>query len=195
MPCPASQAPPVFVYFFLVLSLCLHSITRAQTQFLRPFVVVVVMKGVKGWSAVQQQQKDYRKAREEDALRYAPITQQDLIDTGTRDYESAKRAFGGRAKDATQGLKVIEFMSYVGKDLTTIPLELRDGPRIRTLHMGHNMLPRIDVSFFKMPIIRELNLDQNELEEIPAEFRLVFCLSSAAIWPLHHDCRLLATHH
>ena len=40
--------------------------------------------------------------------------------------------------------------------------------QVLELHMGYNLLPRIDVTFFRMPVLRELNLDQNELEEISA---------------------------
>jgi len=137
---------------------------------------LMFQKGLKGWTREHDTLKAYGAEAADTALRYHPITQQDLIATGTRDYESAKRIFGGKSKDPNQGHKVIQFMSYVAKRLTTIPLKLRAGPRVVALHMGYNMLQRIDNNFFRMPVLRELNLDQNELEEIVAEFRYLTTL-------------------
>ena len=117
---------------------------------------------------------------QERAQQYIPITEQDLIATGTTDYEAASRVFG-KSKDPKLGLAVIKFQSFVAQNLTTIPLELRSAPRIQALHMGYNQLPRIDSTFFRMPVLKELNLDQNELEEIPAEFRYLTVLEVLSI--------------
>jgi len=136
---------------------------------------LMFQKGLKGWIREHDTLKEYC-SYSDTALRYHPITQQDLIATGTRDYESAKRILGGKSKDPNQDHKVIQFMSYVAKRLTTIPLELCEGPRVVALHMGYNVLQRIDNNFFRMPVLRELNLDQNELEEIVAEFRYLTTL-------------------
>jgi hypothetical protein len=38
---------------------------------------------------------------------------------------------------------------FVAKKMVSIPLELREAPRVLTLHMGYNLLSRIDNSFYR----------------------------------------------
>jgi len=47
--------------------------------------------------------------------------------------------------------------------------------------MGYNLLARLDAMFFRMPVLRELNLDQNDLTEISAEFRYLTLLEVLSV--------------
>jgi hypothetical protein len=62
-------------------------------------------------------------------------------------------------------------VNYASRELTQIPVELTLSPPVEQLHLGFNKLEVLNKKFFRLPLLSELNLDQNLLAEIPGEFK------------------------
>mmetsp|Transcript_25016 Transcript_25016/g.63124 ORF Transcript_25016/g.63124 Transcript_25016/m.63124 type:complete len:502 (-) Transcript_25016:54-1559(-) len=105
----------------------------------------------------------YAKAGESKVLEYKVIRAPDLVATGTRDYLSASKMVNGQP-DAHK----IQHLNMAAHSLKHVPLELTMAPPLITLHLGFNHLTTINPRLFAMAFLAELNLDSNEIRELPS---------------------------
>lgn len=77
-------------------------------------------------------------------------------------------------------------MNMAGHNLKHVPLELTTGPPLVSLHLGYNLLQTLNPRLFAMAFLAQLNLDQNDLRELPSS--IGNCVSLRVLTAKNNRC-------